>query len=101
MREHLRTALLETRQHLLKIKAGKYNEEEKKDAIPRSSPKADLSSSADGTRDESETPTESSHVDEDFETEKVEFFRKKRRPKAREALAGVMPAPSPSMRRGK
>lgn len=91
MREHLRAALLETRNFLLKQKAGKYNEQEdeKKDDVPRMALKADSSSGSNGNPTEPESPREPDGDTEDFEKEKVEFFRKKRKPKVREAITGL------------
>lgn len=87
MREHLRKALLETRNHLLKIKAGKYNEEEER-AQSRPNPAPAPDSSGDRPSVKPEVPKEP-ESDLEFEKEKVEFFRRKR-PKAREAVAGAV-----------
>lgn len=78
MRENLKEALQATRQFLLKAKAGKYNEQ-KADDKPSVTPQAD--SGDNGSSDQPQGNREHGGDSSEFETEKVEFFRKKRKPK--------------------
>lgn len=80
--QHIRDALMQTRAHLLKIKAGKYRHEEEPKDEPSPTPKASPDRGSDGDFDEPEIPSVSeSSPDEDWEKEKVEFFRKRRKPR--------------------
>lgn len=79
MKDNLREALLGVRSHLMKIKAGKYNEESEEKDEPIVAAKKDTDSDSDrGSRkpEVSEEDNEESDLDE---MEKVEFFRKKKR----------------------
>lgn len=80
MKDHLKEALLGVRSHLLKVKAGKYNEEEKQDEISVA-PQANPSGGDSGASVQPQVSRQPEAPDEDFEKEKVEFFRKRKKPK--------------------
>lgn len=89
MKEHLKEALMGVRAHLLKVKAGKYNEDEKDE--PSVAPKANSGGSDNGASFEPEVSRKPEAPTEDLDDkEVVTFFRKRKQSKVgNERIVGL------------